>query len=184
MAILVSKNVAMESEAQLSQVTHFAKSLEDICLVQGLFPDVIIRLDDGAVLAHKPMLMARCDMMLAMFSHDDFVESSARVIKFPGKYPRFPSGLQLGLQLVLLLSGVSTFTFQELLFYLYTDHAPRVNASNCAGILEMANRLCLPRLISLVEETVIAKMTLDIKNGGEVIEDALNLLQPSQVRAE
>ena len=49
------------------------------------FADILFRLDDGALSAHKPVLMARCDMMLAMFTHEDFVESSARVVKFPGK---------------------------------------------------------------------------------------------------
>ena len=50
-----------------------------------MYADVIFRLDDGALPAHKPVLMARCDMMRAMFTHEDFVESSARVVKFPGE---------------------------------------------------------------------------------------------------
>ena len=55
----------------------------------------------------------------------DFVESSARVVKFP---------------------GVSCFAFRELLLYLYTDRAPspRLSPANCLQVIELANRLCLP----------------------------------------
>ena len=55
----------------------------------------------------------------------DFVEASARVVKFP---------------------GVSCFAFRELLLYLYTDRAPspRLSPSNCLQVIELANRLCLP----------------------------------------
>ena len=66
----------------------FQRTLEDLCSSSEFphsFSDILFRLDDGAISAHKPILMARCDMMLAMFTHEDFVESSARVVKFPGK---------------------------------------------------------------------------------------------------
>ena len=55
----------------------------------------------------------------------DFVEASARVVKFP---------------------GVSCFAFRELLLYLYTDRAPspRLSPANCLQVIELANRLCLP----------------------------------------
>ncbi len=32
------------------------------------------------------------------------------------------------------------FSFQELLYYLYTDQSPRVSPSNCLGVIELANR--------------------------------------------
>ena len=96
-----------------------------ICLLQNLlnFPFWIWKyfflqfaLDDGVVNAHKPLLMARCDMMQvsvaqvwkqcgsdnnwlqAMFS-DSFRESSARCVRFP---------------------GVTCATFRSLLHFLYT----------------------------------------------------------------
>jgi Rho-related BTB domain-containing protein 1/2 len=53
--------------------------LQDLCLGQGLFSDIVFQLDDGSFAAHRPMLMARCDMMKAMFS-GDFRESSAKVV--------------------------------------------------------------------------------------------------------
>lgn len=38
--------------------------------------DVRFLVDDGAIRAHKPLLMGRCEMMYAMFN-DNFMESSA-----------------------------------------------------------------------------------------------------------
>nr|XP_024219309.1 rho-related BTB domain-containing protein 1 [Halyomorpha halys] len=52
--------------------------LRDLCLNQGLFADVMFQLDDGCLPAHRPLLMARCDMMRAMFS-GDFREGTAKV---------------------------------------------------------------------------------------------------------
>ncbi|NWV46762.1 RHBT1 protein, partial [Daphoenositta chrysoptera] len=37
------------------------------CLAKGVFADVVFRVDDGAVPAHKPLLIAGCDWMRAMF---------------------------------------------------------------------------------------------------------------------
>lgn len=53
--------------------------LRELVLGQGLFSDVLFQLDDGSLAAHRPMLMARCDMMKAMFS-GDFREGSAKVV--------------------------------------------------------------------------------------------------------
>ena len=83
---------------------------------------------------------------------------------------------------MILFSGVTCYTFQELLYFLYTDMSPRnVTPANCVGLLELANRLCLPRLVTMVEEAVVAKMTAVIDEGGEVMEEALQMLQPCQV---
>jgi Rho-related BTB domain-containing protein 1/2 len=53
--------------------------LRTLSLCQGLFSDVRFKLDDGTVAAHKSMLMARCDVMRAMFA-GDFRESAAKVV--------------------------------------------------------------------------------------------------------
>ena len=99
--------------------------LEELCLEDGLFSDILFKLEDGTCSAHKPLLMARSDMMCAMFSHEEFFkEASARVIHFP---------------------GVKRLTFHELLYYLYTDKSPRVTTNSCVDLIELANRLCLPR---------------------------------------
>jgi len=133
--------------------------MSEMCVTQGLFSDILFKLDDGTHAAHKPLLMARCDMMQAMFS-DDFIESSARVVKFP---------------------GVSRFAFQELLNFLYSDRPPKVTAANCLGVVELANRLVLPRLMTMLEKVVIDDMRKTHDNGGDVCEDALKILQSCQI---
>lgn len=76
----IQSNQQFKNEEAAEQYSvAFRRRLEELCLEQGLFADVIFELDDGAYPAHKPMLMARCDMMKAMFS-GDFRESQAKVV--------------------------------------------------------------------------------------------------------
>lgn len=146
---LLSNEYPPESHEQ-----HLKRRMQDVCLDQGLFADVIFELDDGGCAAHKPMLACRCDMMKAMFS-GDFREGQAKVIEFP---------------------GVREYTFHKLLCFLYTDEVPAVVASRCVNLLELANRLCLPRLVALVERRVIED--LERLPSNEAIEQCLRLLEP------
>lgn len=98
-------------------------------------------------------------MMQAMFS-DNFIESSAKVVKFP---------------------GVSRFTFGELLYHLYSDNPPRVSPTNCLELIELANRLVLPRLMTLLERQVIQQMQETLQLGGDVCMETLKLLQHCQI---
>ena len=52
----------------------------------------------------------------------------------------------------------------------------------CLVVLELANRLVLPRLINLIERTVIEDMKIQLQHGEDVHLEALELLQPSQVK--
>ncbi|CAL1286093.1 unnamed protein product [Larinioides sclopetarius] len=134
--------------------------MREVCLHQGLFSDVYFQLEDGLCCAHKPILMARCDVMAAMF-RGDFRESSAKVVHFP---------------------GVTKCCFQQLLVYLYTDEIDdTVTPSNCLEILELANRLCLPRLVGLVEQKVIHDFIKLSNAGKDTTEHALRLLEPCQM---
>lgn len=45
-----------------------------------LSPDVTFVLDDGAISAHKPLLISSCDWMAAMFG-GPFVESSTNEVR-------------------------------------------------------------------------------------------------------
>ena len=101
-------------------------------------------------------------MMCAMFTHEAiFKEASARVIHFP---------------------GVSKLAFFQLLYFLYTDKSPlHINEVNCVDLIELANRLCLPRLVSLVEASIIQLFNEALEAGSEISEEALKLLQPCQV---
>ena len=46
-----------------------------------IFLDIKFKVDDGTVAAHKPLLMARCEMMYAMFN-DNFIEASADMVSY------------------------------------------------------------------------------------------------------
>eukprot|EP00092_Neocalanus_flemingeri_P023709 GFUD01025714.1.p1 GENE.GFUD01025714.1~~GFUD01025714.1.p1 ORF type:complete len:574 (+),score=111.78 GFUD01025714.1:98-1819(+) len=156
---IINKEEFLNNDLFESNLEKIGEHMGDMCLAQGLFSDILFKLDDGTQAAHKPLLMARCDMMKAMFS-DDFIESSARVVKFP---------------------GVTRFAFQELLYFLYTDRPPRVSATNCLGVVELANRLVLPRLMTLLEKTVIDEMNKTLEKGDDVCEEALKILQACQI---
>lgn len=53
--------------------------IQELCVGQGLFSDVVFQLDDGLYPVHRALLMCRCDMFKAMFS-GDFRESIAKVV--------------------------------------------------------------------------------------------------------
>lgn len=57
-----------------------------------------------------------------------------------------------------------------------------VCASNCVALVELADRLCLPRLVTLVEEAVIKKLEANFEMGEDNTEDALKIMQPCQVK--
>ena len=64
----------------------------------------------------------------------------------------------------------------------YTDKVSRcVSAATCVGLIELADRLCLPRLVTLVEDTVIKQMEANFEKGEDNTEDALRIIQPCQV---
>ncbi|XP_078033162.1 rho-related BTB domain containing isoform X2 [Augochlora pura] len=155
---LQSREFNNELNNRYKQVVR--QRLEDICLKQGLFADVVFDLDDGSVPAHKAILTARCDVMKAMFS-GDYRESSAKVIVFP---------------------GVREYTFHKLLCYLYTDEVPAISSGRCLNLLELANRLCLQRLVNLVESRVIEDLErLSQNEGNEAVENCLRLLEPCKL---
>lgn len=121
--------------------------------------DVVFKVDNGTVAAHRVLLMAGCEMMNAMFSNS-FLESSADLISFP---------------------GINCDTFRTLLEYIYTREATSLAAADCLSLIETANRLCLPYLVSLAESYIVFELqTLD-KNGTDSVEDAILLLQPAEL---
>lgn len=77
--------------------------------------------------------------------------------------------------------GVKESTFRQLLHYLYTDRIPPMQALSCVSLIELANRLCLPRLVQLVESHIVNEMQRTISSGGEVTMECLTLIEPCQV---
>lgn len=87
--------------------------------------------------------------------------------------------------LQIIFPGVSEYSFHKLLCYLYTDEIPAISADKCLNLLELANRLCLPRLLNLVECRVIEDLTkLSQNESAQTIEHCLKLLEPVKVRCE
>ncbi|KAG1686692.1 Rho-related BTB domain-containing protein 2 [Nymphon striatum] len=131
-------------------------------LDSGLFSDVVFQLDGGSCVAHKPLLMAECEMMNAMFG-GDFRESSAKVVHFP---------------------GVTVGTFRHLLTYLYTDDCANIQKDNYIDLLELSNKLCLSRLVAIVEHRIMTELSKLSKNSHGLLESmefAIKLLEPSQM---
>jgi Rho-related BTB domain-containing protein 1/2 len=149
----------LNCEVHLHHVSTLKDRLVDVCLLPGLLTDILFQVEDGNCAAHRPVLMARSEMMGAMFS-GDFREGSAKVVEFP---------------------GVRRDIFCKLLMYLYTDSVPPIKSSECIELLGLANRLCLRRLVALVEQNVINQLCQIAKAGGDVSEEALHLLEPCQL---
>ena len=50
------------------------------------------------------------------------------------------------------------YAFHILLSYIYSDKIPAVDPTRCLELLELANRLCMNRLVNLVEARVIDQL--------------------------
>lgn len=129
-----------------------------------MFCDVTFELDDGHINANRAILVARCEVMRAMLD-GDFREAHSNLISLP---------------------TVTEYTFHKLLCYLYTDEIPPISVDKCLNLLEFANRLCLPRLLNLVECRVIEDLTNISQNEtgegkGEAVEHCLKLLETVKV---
>jgi hypothetical protein len=83
----------------------------------------------------------------------------------------------------ILFPGVREDTFHKLLVYLYTDDIPAISPARCLDLLELGNRLCLPRLVNLVERRVVEEMMrLCASDSADlVVEHCLRLLEPCKV---
>lgn len=125
----------------------------------GFLADVLFEVDDGHVAAHKVLLMAGCEMMYAMFSNH-FLESSADVVSF---------------------SGVSCETFHTLMEYIYTGEVTSFGAGDSMSLIVTANRLCLPRLVSLTEAFIVSELLRTDRKVSECVEEAALLLEPCEL---
>ncbi|XP_070494728.1 rho-related BTB domain-containing protein 1 isoform X3 [Chironomus tepperi] len=159
--VLLSNSQSNESFMNDETIQHYSvymkQNLEKQSIDNGMFADITFELDDGKMKAHRSMLVARCEVMRAMFS-GNFAESNAHIICLP---------------------GVTEYTFHKLLCYLYTDEIPPISADKSLNLLELANRLCLPRLLNLIECRVIENLTKISQNESiEAIDLCLKLLEP------
>ncbi|KAI1278127.1 Rho-related BTB domain-containing protein 1 [Halotydeus destructor] len=141
------------------ELVELSTAVRDSCMLDTEHCDVAFQLDDGFVRVHRSILTARSEMMAAMFT-GRYRESCARIIQFP---------------------GISKQTFEQLIFYIYTDTIRSdVSFSNCVKLIEFANQLCLARLVALVEHKII--LTFEKSNDAdEIISSAIALMEPCQL---
>lgn len=82
-----------------------------------------------------------------------------------------------------MFPGVAQDTFVQLLVYLYTDDlSGTVSYVKCLELLEVANRLCLQRLITFIEQRVVEQLSVKCGTDGDVVEHCLRLLEPCKVK--
>ncbi|GAB1604023.1 rho-related BTB domain-containing protein 2-like [Argonauta hians] len=155
----LSKEAYLNLELQRRFHVAHCSNLRDLALQKEIATDVTFQVDDGMVRAHKPLLMAHCEVMYAMFS-DNFLESSAKVVPFP---------------------GINRDTFKALQEYLYTGESPCMTGADCMSLIEVANRLCLPRLVAFTEDYIVQELSRLEDNNANLMEDVLCILETAQL---
>lgn len=128
------------------------------CLAKGTFSDVVFKLDDGPVQAHKPLLISSCDWMAAMFG-GPFVESCTKEVLFP---------------------NTTRSSMQAVLEYLYTGRFCSRPDLDAMELIILANRLCLPHLVALTELHTVTVLTEAAAMGTDIDGDVLVYLEMAQ----
>ena len=65
--------------------------------------------------------------------------------------------------------------------FLYTDDLSPEGHIDCLGVIEIGNRFCLPRLVKLVEASVVEELMMGASQGEDILEEVLDILEPAQV---
>ncbi|XP_043105816.1 rho-related BTB domain-containing protein 2 isoform X2 [Puntigrus tetrazona] len=128
------------------------------CLAKGTFSDVVFKLDDGTVQAHKPLLISSCDWMAAMFG-GPFVESCTKEVLFP---------------------NTTRSSMQAVLEYLYTGCFCSRPDLDTMELIILANRLCLPHLVALTELHTVTVLKEAAALGTDIDGDVLVFLEMAQ----
>ncbi|XP_076140673.1 rho-related BTB domain-containing protein 2 [Alosa pseudoharengus] len=128
------------------------------CLAKGTFSDVVFKLDDGTVQAHKPLLISSCDWMAAMFG-GPFVESCTKEVLFP---------------------NTTRSSMQAVLEYLYTGRFCSRPDLDAMELIVLANRLCLPHLVALTELYTVTVLKETASTGTDIDGDVLLYLEMAQ----
>lgn len=126
------------------------------------FSDVIFHVQNTVLYAHRAVLMARSEVMAAMFG-GGFSEKDS-------------------LEVTIKVTTVKSFL--ALLVFLYTDTVPtNVTVSDYRELLVLADRFCLPQLISVCEGAIVDRISTEIKKkrlNSAQCNDVINLLLTGQ----
>ncbi|KAL9981519.1 hypothetical protein ACROYT_G010227 [Oculina patagonica] len=130
-----------------------------VFLNKPLLADVKFCVEGTTVYGHKMILKARSEVMAAMLG-GAFRESDVDT--------------------EIEIKDASLQSFLALLEYLYTDHAP-IEEGDSVEIMILADRFCLPRLVTLCELYITKKVDSSIqKRVADGTSDVINLLLTSQ----
>ncbi|NXD31678.1 RHBT1 protein, partial [Spelaeornis formosus] len=128
------------------------------CLAKGVFADVVFCVDDGVVPAHKPLLIAGCDWMRAMF-RGGFRESYADEVSLP---------------------GTNCACLHAVLDFLYTGVFTPTPDLDAMELLILTDRLCLPRLQALTEQYAVDELLRAFMQRVEIDEQVIIYLEMTQ----
>lgn len=134
-------------------------SAKNLFLNKQLHADVKFQVEGSIVYGHRVILKARSEVMAAMLS---------------GAFREGDVDTEISIQYASLES------FLALLEYLYTDHAP-IEEGDSVEIMALADRFCLPRLVTLCELYITKKVDKAVqKKVADGTDDVIDLLLTSQ----
>ncbi|KAM6951445.1 rho-related BTB domain-containing protein 1 [Aplochiton taeniatus] len=128
------------------------------CLSKNTFTDVTFRLDDGTINAHKPLLISSCDWMAALLG-GSFLESANNEVSFP---------------------NTSRVCMQAVVEFLYTNTLSPMADLDPMELITLANRLCLPRLITLTEQYAVSELLKASRDRQDIDGEVLTYLELAQ----
>uniref|UniRef100_A0A8C5QL29 BTB domain-containing protein n=1 Tax=Leptobrachium leishanense TaxID=445787 RepID=A0A8C5QL29_9ANUR len=154
---ILNKEAFMNQEITKAFHVRRANRIKE-CLSRGLFSDVVFKVDDGSVPAHKPLLIANCDWMVAMF-RGSFRESFSQEVSLP---------------------GTSSSCLRVMLEYLYLGQFCPSMDLDSMELLVLTNRLCLPHLQALTEQHAVDELLASYVHGADIDGQVLHYLDIAQ----
>ncbi|KAL1771353.1 rho-related BTB domain-containing protein 1 isoform X1 [Sigmodon hispidus] len=154
---IMNKEAFMNQEITKAFHVRKANRIKE-CLSKGTFSDVTFTLDDGAIRAHKPLLICSCEWMAAMFG-GSFVESANSEVHLP---------------------NINKTSMQAVLEYLYTKQLSPNLDLDPLELIALANRFCLPHLVALVEQHAVQELTKAAVSGVGIDGEVLSYLELAQ----
>lgn len=154
---IMNKEAFMNQEITKAFHVRKANRIKE-CLSKGTFSDVTFTLDDGAISAHKPLLICSCEWMAAMFG-GSFVESTNSEVHLP---------------------SINKMSMQAVLDYLYTKQLSPNLDLDPLELIALANRFCLPHLVALAEQHAVQELTKAAMSGVAIDGEVLSYLELAQ----
>ncbi|XP_063526017.1 rho-related BTB domain-containing protein 1 isoform X3 [Pongo pygmaeus] len=154
---IMNKEAFMNQEITKAFHVRKANRIKE-CLSKGTFSDVTFKLDDGAISAHKPLLICSCEWMAAMFG-GSFVESANSEVYLP---------------------NINKISMQAVLDYLYTKQLSPNLDLDPLELIALANRFCLPHLVALAEQHAVQELTKAATSGVGIDGEVLSYLELAQ----